>query len=85
MIMGPDTNKKSVAALIVSRMKPNGKAEDVTPEAEGGLSEGEQASGEEMMAAMEAKDVVGFVSALKDLIEVMSPAEPEAPKSGFTE
>lgn len=85
MIMGPDTNKKSVAALIVSRMKPGGNPVDESPEAEGGLSEGEQAAGDEMMAAMKAGDVQGFVSALKDLIEIMEPAEPEEPRSGFTE
>jgi hypothetical protein len=93
-MLGPDTNKQKVAALILARVKPGGKTEDVGESGDGkspdSLSEGERSAGEEMLAAFEKKDVVALVSAFKSLWQILesteedeSEPEQEENKPGF--
>jgi hypothetical protein len=90
-MFGADTNKKKVAALIVSRMKPDGQSEHVGVEGEKpAISEGERSAGEEAISAIKSGDVEAFVSALKSLISIVSDSDEseeeessEEPKPSF--
>lgn len=78
-MLGPDTNKQKVAALILARVKPGGKTEDQGESGDGrspdSLSEGERSAGEEMLAAFEKKDVAALVSAFKSLWQILESTE----------
>jgi hypothetical protein len=86
IIMGADRNKKTVASLIASRIKPNGQTEvvgesDGRDAADSPISEGERSAAEEMIAAFHEKDAVGLVQAFKALSEIIEGAEPESEES----
>lgn len=92
IVMGPDTNQKKVAALLVARLGKDGKTEDVAGKAEsddGDVSEAERACASDYLAAIEAKDPVALVKSLKDLLDVIEPTPladddgPKAPPSMF--
>ena len=89
IMMGKDTNKKGVASLILSRMKPSGQTEQMGESEDGkspdSLSEGERSAGEEMITAFHEKDVVGLVNAFKSLVEIIDGDEDKEEGEGGEE
>lgn len=73
-----DNRKKNVAAIIISKMKPNGEMESETkkaPETEEGTrsdySMGMESAAEEIIAAVETKDAKKLVNAAKALVSMI--------------
>jgi hypothetical protein len=82
MILGGE--KKKIASLIVSRMKPSAPASPVGPAAEdegAGKDAGLLSAADEIMSAVHAKDAQGLVEALKSFLDMAEGADESEPES----
>lgn len=73
--MLPFMKAKSVAGLIISKRKPDDGSPAEAPEAS--EDSGMDACSESLIRAIHSKDAKAVSSALRDLLEMMEPAEGE--------
>lgn len=81
MLMQPD--KKKMAALIIAKAGPKGEEMKEAPQVDGAEQDNsiaEESAAEDLMAAIEQKDVKQIVSAFKALMEICDNGESESEK-----
>lgn len=78
MLMKPD--KKKLAGMIIGMNKPEMESVESKDGAEQDKSVGHKAAAEEILQAVESKDVSMLMEALKSFIEMCEHSEDEEPK-----